>query len=114
MTTKLFELRDRATFIPVAVIKIDPANEAERYLLRRAGYNTLPSDLVIMVGLCGGIGQATCDPHDWTANGTRTRFVAHEYIAIHFDDLETGAVIDVEFLVGETKEAKISERITHP
>jgi len=106
MKTKLFELRDRATFVPVMVTKVEASNEAERYLLRRAGYG-LPSDLVIMSGLDGGLDKATCDPYDWGDN--RTRLVAHQYIAEHFDELESGAVVDVEFILGERTEPKKSE-----
>lgn len=106
MNSKLFELRDRGTFVPVMVTKVEPANEQEMYLLRRSGYG-IPSDLVIMTGLDGGLDKATCDPYDWGSN--RTRLVAHKYIAEHFDELESGAVIDVEFILGETTKPKISE-----
>ena len=39
---------------------------------------------------------------------------AHAYIAGHFEELESGAVIDVEFILGETAEAKKSERLIEP
>jgi hypothetical protein len=36
---------------------------------------------------------------------------AHEYIVSHFNELETGAVIDVQHLLGESDEPKRSERL---
>jgi hypothetical protein len=35
--------------------------------------------------------------------------VACEYIGAHFDDLKDGRVVDVEFILGETKEPKVPE-----
>lgn len=109
MTSKLFEIRDRATFIPVLAVKLDYHWDCERYLLRRAGYN-LNDCNVILFGIVGGLDKATCDPYDW---GDRTRTTAHEYIIKNFDALESGQVIDVEFILGETTEPKQSERITN-
>ena len=41
----------------------------------------------------------------------RTMIVAHKFIKEHFDELETGDVIDVEYILGETDTQKMSERI---
>lgn len=108
MKTKLFELRDRGTFVPVLCIKVESGNESERYLLRRSGYE-LPSDLIIMTGLTGGNEKSTYNPHDW--GGNRTRHYAHKYIQKHWEELESGQVVDVEFIHGETAAPKISERL---
>jgi len=35
---------------------------------------------------------------------------AHEYIEKCFDELESGAVVDVEYILGETNKMKQSER----
>lgn len=111
MKTKLFELRDRSTFVPVVAVQLDFTNEAERYLLRRTGYNSAVQ-YVLMAGLDGGLNEISCDPFDWGQN--RTRHFAHKYIIENFDKLESGQVIDVEFILGETKEPKKSERFTSP
>lgn len=105
MNSKLFELRDRGTFVPVMATKVEPASSQEAYLLGRAGYN-LRENYVIMCGLDGGLDKATCDPYDWS---NRTRQVAHEYIRENFDELENGQVIDVEFILGESGAPKESE-----
>lgn len=129
MITKAFEIRDRGTFIPVMATKMTPADapklgetngdfakrfEVERYLLRRAGYPADFSDYCVV--LCrmeaSGVNRnATYDAHAW-GGGARTYFVAHKHIIEHFDELESGAVIDVEFILGETKEPKKSERVS--
>lgn len=120
MQIKLFEVRDRGTFIPVMAIKMVPSTvpskaERERYLLRRAGYNwgETFADIVLVRCDCGGATrQAACDPYDWN-DGTRTMRAAHLYLCRAFDHLNSGEVVDVEFINGETKSPKASEAITH-
>ncbi|HEY8943076.1 MAG TPA: hypothetical protein VIM73_02390 [Polyangiaceae bacterium] len=106
MKTKCFEIRDRMTFIPVVAIQPVPANEGQRYLIRRAGYG-LKGDTFIVVRLTDC--QANNDAYDWTGSG-RTMQAAHRYIDEHFEELEDGAVIDVEHILGETTEPTRSER----
>lgn len=109
MTVKLFEIRDSGTFIPAMAIKLSPQNEAEKYLLSKSGYGEYAEDherYVLFCGLDGG--KITYDQYDW---GNRTRQVAHDYIIKNFDDLENGAVVDVQFILGETKHIKKSEAI---
>lgn len=106
MKTKLFEVRDRATFIPVFAILMEPTNNYQGYLLRRSGYG--PGINLVMVGRCGS-GPAHYDPYR-QENGARTMRVAHQYIMENFHELNDGDVIDVEFILGESKEKKISER----
>ncbi|KKL90716.1 hypothetical protein LCGC14_1901950, partial [marine sediment metagenome] len=41
----------------------------------------------------------------------RTVAEAHRYVAAHWDELKSGDVIDVEFVLDETTEKKVSERL---
>lgn len=118
--TKLFEIRDRATFIPVVAVKMQSyldhrawagyiENEREAYLLMRAGYSEVGHALILITRADGG-GKANYDAYDW-CDGSRTFKIAHAYIEKNFDALESGAVIDVEFILGESKEEKLSERL---
>ena len=107
MQTKILEIRDRATFIPAMAIKLESENEGQRYLLRRAGYSTEFSD-VILVKLEGC--DATYDPYKWGC-GARTMQAAHLWIRENYDALSDGEVIDVEFILSETDKPKLSERI---
>ena len=120
MITKAFEIRDRGTFIPVVAIKMVPSYladtadevEAERYLLRRAGYNfDQPSILLCRMEASGVDRNATYDAYAW-GSSARTMTAAHLYIEQNFDELETGDVIDVEFILGETTQMKVSERLS--
>jgi len=52
--------------------------------------------------------SANCDPYDWICNTWR---VAHSYIEEHWEELKSGDVVDVEFIMGLRSEAKKSERL---
>ena len=114
MIVKAVEVRDRGTFIPCLAVKMvpveypDAASEPERYLLRRAGYGFVnPCVVLCRMDAIGVDRNATYDPFAW---GERTLPVAHQYIADNFDRLESGAVVDVEWILKETTEPKKSER----
>lgn len=113
MTVKVFEVRDRGTFIPVIAIKIldgAPVTDQEQYLLRRAGYGFTSECVILVRAECSGVDRnATYDPYAW-GQATRTYCVAHNYIIEYWDTLSTGDVIDVEFILGETATRKTSER----
>lgn len=107
MQTKLFELRDRATFIPAIAVLLASEEPRERYLLRRAGYS--PDDqvpLVLLTRLEGG--KASYDCYDWDVEPWRT---VHHWLENHWNEVESGAVLDGEFLRGETKVPKQSEEV---
>src|ERR1035438_86131 len=100
MQTKLLEDHDRGTFIPVMATAFDGT---EHQLLRTAGF-TGQERYVIVVKLVEG--GAQYDPHAW--NG-RTMLEAHRYIEKEWDSLLDGGVVDVEFILGETKVCKTSQ-----
>lgn len=108
MIIKLFEIRDRATFIPCFAFSTISMNVEQDYLLRRAGY--APDSHCVMFGNLSQSGNPACyDPYDWLDRTMRT---AHGYIEKHWKELKDGDVIDVEFILGETPEPKESERVT--
>lgn len=116
MKTKLFEVRDRGTFLPVVAIQCDPSCESERYLLARTGYSTRPEtqkEYILLASLSGGSSPMHCDPYSWGVN-PRTRHIAHKYIIENFDRLSTGDVVCVETILGERSEPKRSERFSEP
>lgn len=99
MKIKLFEIRDRGTYIPAIAIEV---NGDEHYLLRYAGYGRRPYILLATLNKS----KLTYNQFDW--EGSRTMKVAHGYIIDNWDGLHTGDVIDVEFINGETQEPKLS------
>lgn len=106
MEAKFFEVRDRATFLPVlAVCLNDPGTDGERYLLRRCGYE--PANQNIMLTRLSGETSASGDPYHWD---DRTMATAHLYIYEHWDELVPGQVVCCEAIRGERAEPKVSER----
>lgn len=108
MKAKGLELRDAGTFIPVLAVDMQPDNEGQRYLLRRCGYACDARPNIVLTRLSGD-GRATNDPYAWES-GARTFPVAHEYIIEHWHELNDGAVVDVEYILGERATPKQSER----
>jgi hypothetical protein len=110
MEVKCLEIRDEGTFIPVICIRPAPENEAQRYLLRRDGYSGGPDEpcIILIDAQCHGCAY---DPYDWP---NRTKRTAHDHIRDNWNTLKDGDVIDVEFILGETKTPKLSERETAP
>ena len=104
MQYKVLEIRDSCTFISVIAIKMEPKDEIEDFYLRREGF--IKPHHVILVHIGNQMSQA--DPYSW---GNRTMTTAHLYILEHFDELKSGDVVDVEFILGETKKPKISGRL---
>lgn len=111
---KFFELRDQGTFIPVFAFQCKPddsrRNIAENYLLRRSGFHSSDNGSVILgkIDAAGISRNCSYDPYAW---GDRTFTTAHDYIAKNFDELQSGQVIDVEVILGEKVEPKVSERL---
>lgn len=112
MQVKTIEIRDRGTFIPALAIQLEPLNEADRYLLARAGFGSRPEAQAqyIILAKLGQEGAAYCDPSYWPPHG-RTMGTAHAYLYRNFENVASGDVVDVEFIVGETKTPKTSERL---
>ena len=106
MICKALEIRDERTFIPALAVDMNPNTDAQRYLLRRCGYACDGQPNIILTRLDGD-GKATNDPYAW---GGRTWPVAHNYIIENWDKLLDGDVVDVSFILGETKAPKVSER----
>lgn len=115
MNVKLIEIRDKGTFIPAIAIELKPHTVPEIYLMNRAGYFFLerervrPIPHIMLTALAGGR-PAHTDYYEW---GGRTWPVIHKYLIEHWDEVESGQVLDVEFILGETTAPKISESIEH-
>jgi len=114
METKLFEIRDCATMIVVMATRMSVDDPAEEYLLERSGFGDAKSacEYVVMTDNMierGGVSRMETAPDYWC---DRTRTTAHDFIENNWPILPTGSVIDVEYILGETKTPKLSERVT--
>lgn len=98
---KRAEIRDRLTFIGAIALRItgDPADR----LMWRMGFSDNP--LVALVKLSSD--EWRTDPYQWP--DSRTMGQAHLWLAEHWEEHADGAVIDVEFILGETTHPKLSE-----
>lgn len=105
MNSKMFEVRDRSTCISVVATKLKGQNEAEKYLLQRAGFYGDVFSYILLTHM--ETFKSTFDAFKWDDRSMRT---AHQYIQQNFDNLKTGDVIDVEFILGETKQPQKSLR----
>lgn len=109
MIAKTVEIRDAATFIPALAVKLEPTTEQDRYLLGRAGYGITRESqarYVVLARVAGGVGYATSDPYNWQSS---TMQRAHAWLLEHFDEIESGAVVDVEYITGMASAPKVSE-----
>lgn len=116
MQVKLFEIRDRGTFIPVMAIhliidEIGEVGDAEFFLLRRAGYNQVQilnsmAEPYIILSKLDGV-KAHYDPFEWDSTTMRD---AHRYMVDNWRELTSGDVLDVEFIRGDSQVPKKSER----
>lgn len=104
MITKMFEVFDRQTHLAIMATKLHSTNIKEKWLLKQEGFWGEP---LIMVSVFYGenIISECMDLH-WTR--ARTIRNAHHYINEHFDELESGDVIDVRFILGEQNEPEKS------
>lgn len=107
--TKIFEIRDAATFIPAMAIRfVVDGNEfdqnQEDWLMRRAGYAR--HEPYVVFGYATGESM-TYDPFKQRSNTMRS---SHRHIIENWDELENGDVIDVEYLQGIKTTPKESER----
>ena len=122
MQVKLFEIRDEGTFFAVYAFRCRPAPPAlddrwarQQFLLARSGYGTGADSDCVMVGRLEG-GAAHYDPYAFPhlygfPRTSRTMALAVRYIIDNFDSLIDGAVVDVQFILGESAHPKVSERV---
>lgn len=105
MNLKLFEVRDRATMIPVLAIKLYGGNFNQQKLLHHAGYH--PNETYILLLHLVSF-KFHYDSHAW---GDRTLGNAHHFIEKNFDSMVDGQVVDIEYILQETSEPKKSDLI---
>ena len=97
MFMKCVEIRDHATCIPAIAFKMIAADAIEDSFLWCCGYPRDGSGVVLMKLHDQ---RAHSDPYDWVGN--RTMRVAHLWIEQWWDRIESGDVVDVRVILGET------------
>ncbi len=110
MEVKMFEIRDHATFFPVICVKTGVTNGGDEYLLSRAGYDTSPNAKHVIMMHAQEVSRCQYDPFMW---GDSTFHTAHLHIKDNWNSLNSGDVVDVEHILGESDSPKQSERFIH-
>lgn len=108
MEAKMLEIRDAATMIPAMGVRLYSEDPVQEWYLQKAGLSLPGSYAVLLTHL--QTGESHMDPHHWKS-AARTMAFAHNYIETNWEGLRDGDVIDVQYLLRETSEPKISERL---
>lgn len=104
IAAKVFEVRDRGTFIPVLAVETVDWNDflsQQAWLMRRAAY----THHILLTHLTSR--KTEYDPDVWD---NRTMKTAHQYIIENWGSLKGGEVIDVRFILKEVDKPCESER----
>ena len=106
---KLIEIRDALTFIPAMCFKVMGTEEADRYLIASAGYGKEDIEQYQRYTFLIRLNDLECkyDPNHW---GDRTMFNAHKYVEDYYELIDSGDVIDVEYILQEKSTVKASQR----
>jgi hypothetical protein len=105
METKLIELRDKGTCIPLLCIKPDDTLiPVEKLVGWRYGYKH--STAIIVTNYENPSRGAHNDPFEWN---DRTYYNAHKHIEENWGSLKTGDMVDVRVILGETDKPCQSE-----
>jgi len=110
MDYRFLEIRDSATFIPALALKMKSSIPEGEYLLGRSGFRQGDDDRSCIMLMKLATEECRYDAYRW--GGNRTMSIAHKFIQEHFDSLAHGDIVDVQFILGETSEKKLSERFT--
>ena len=109
---KIFEIRDTATCIVVMCVSLKTPNPKEKRLLWKVGYASRETDIATprTLILMHPMHTEKCSYEAYSlSNCSRTYPVAYNYIVEHWDELRSGDVVDVEFILGITNAPKPSE-----
>lgn len=110
LITKMIEIRDSMTCIAALAIQMIPTDDVEKRFMKRCGFPKDGSSIVLM---CLDNQAATNDPYEWGSlgKGGRTFQTAHHWILRHFTEIQSGDVVDVQYILDETKAPKTPEII---
>jgi len=116
MISKALEIRDGSSHVFALAVDMNPSGSEleafnERYPLRRCGYKCDGKPVILLSRLDGTNGRGSTDPGFWKG---RTWPTAHTWIIENWKDIKTGDVVDVAFIMGETKEPVKSLKETQP
>ena len=102
MQTKLIEIRDRKTYVPVMAVGF---YGRDSWMLRRSGYGH--DKFYVILTKISGKTHCEYSPCNW---GDRTMSTAHKYLVENWPLVGDGGMIDVEVVKGEKEHPTESEQ----
>ncbi len=123
MDVKLLEARASGTLYAVMAIKLSARNEAERWLLARSGYGETAEnqETYVISGLIDPcVGPNGDDLLHFSYDGYAWTFPPHQddlmqwltdYLTEHWEELESGQVIDYDYIHERRATPRISDRL---
>jgi len=115
--TKILELRDHGTFIPIIALRVrnERSGSQEDWLLGKCGWGPQQEGFYLFSAADDGRHFAiSCgDPeylHMQSFPADRTFTTTFTYVSSHWDEFETGDVVDVRVILGEAQQPVTTDR----
>ena len=96
--SKLVAVMDRGTRKPMLTFRLHPEAFEERVMLKTHGFGSEPQEYVFFYDINNG--RASYDPYKMGDDFTMAP--ACSYVRNHWDEVESGALVDAEHIRGET------------
>ena len=115
MENKLIEVRDVGTTLSILFIRLSAGSVSESFLLSRVGYGRRPQEYIVAIDLIHPL-RIWLNPFEtrMATQGARTLYSAHEEMTRNWEKYNSGDVLDVQYVLGETRHPKTSERFSYP
>ena len=103
--TKIFAIHDVMTLVSMMVQRLVPETLQEELILSRAGYREIDNYFFFST-FRDEMGEFTYDVYK--LENQRSFGTAARYIKQNWDELESGELIDIEYILGEIDEDQIT------
>lgn len=101
-TSKFVAVMDRGTRLPLIAFKVSPDNMKECVMFQTHGFGINPHEHTFFYSINSG----TCSYDPYKMGDRYTLTPACVYIRDHWDEIESGSVVDAEHLRGETDDPR--------
>lgn len=105
-TSKFIAVMDRGTRIPLIAFKMSPDGLKEHVMFCTHGFGVLPHEYTFFYDVNSG--KCSYDPYK--IGDAYTLTPACKYIHDHWNEIESGSLVDAQYLRGETSEPRDWER----
>lgn len=103
---KMLAVMDRGTHIPLIAFKVSPNTMKECVMLERHDFGVNPHEHTFFYDISSG----TCSHNPYKMEGSYTLTPACKHIRDNWGSINSGDLVDAEYIRGETSEPRIWER----